>query len=79
MNKKPNLRRYGDNGTIHHTNHIDIETDTNGDVIAVWFRCQPLLFVQTKHNRFSNNRVTEMKEMYKRNNISKLHAVIVED
>lgn len=39
-------RYYGDGGTIHHTTQLDIDTDTNGNVIAVWFRCQLLAFNQ---------------------------------
>lgn len=38
---------YGDGGTIHHTGHLDVET-YDGEVVAVWFRCQPLAFKQTE-------------------------------
>lgn len=36
-------RYYGDGGTIHSTGHLDIETQ-DGQVMAVWFRCQMLPF-----------------------------------
>ena len=38
-------RYYGDGGTIHSTNHLDVETH-NGTVVAIWFRCQMLPFKQ---------------------------------
>lgn len=40
-------RYYGDGGTIHSSNHLDVETK-DGRVVAVWFRCQQLSFVQTE-------------------------------
>jgi hypothetical protein len=36
-------RYYGDGGTIHHTNEVNIET-FDGAVVAVWFRCSMLAF-----------------------------------
>jgi hypothetical protein len=38
-------RFYGDDGTIHRTTTLDIETH-NGKVVAVWFRCQMIAFGQ---------------------------------
>jgi hypothetical protein len=38
-------RFYGDEGTIHRTDFIDVET-FNGEVVAVWFRCQAIAFRQ---------------------------------
>jgi hypothetical protein len=38
-------RFYGDDGTIHNDTTIDVET-FNGEVVAVWFRCQLLSFRQ---------------------------------
>jgi hypothetical protein len=46
--------RYGDNGTIHHTGHIDIGVDENGVVQEVWFRCMNIPFKQFKA-RYSIN------------------------
>jgi hypothetical protein len=40
-------RFYGDDGTIHQTTHLDVETN-NGKVVSVWFRCQPVAFEQTE-------------------------------
>lgn len=42
-------RYYGDGGTIHQTTRLDVETH-NGTVVAVWFRCQMLPFIQTEVN-----------------------------
>lgn len=39
-------RTYGGNGTIHSTKHLDVELGPDGTVIAVWFRCQMLPFVE---------------------------------
>jgi len=44
-------RYYGDGGTIHSTNHLDIEV-RNGEVVAVWFRCQMLPFRQHEADGF---------------------------
>jgi hypothetical protein len=38
-------RYYGDGGTIHHSTDLDVEVH-QGQVIAVWFRCQQLAFQQ---------------------------------
>lgn len=38
-------RFYGDDGTIHRTTFLDVETH-NGVVVAVWFRCQAIAFKQ---------------------------------
>lgn len=40
-------RFYGDDGTIHDTTFLDVETH-NGRVVSVWFRCQPIAFRQTE-------------------------------
>jgi len=39
-------RYYGDGGTIHNSTALDVEVDTAGVVVAVWFRCQLLPFNQ---------------------------------
>ena len=54
-------RFYGDGGTIHHATALDVETAPNGDVVAVWFRCQPLPFRQT---HVAARRDAEMRRMY---------------
>lgn len=40
-------RYYGDGGTIHGTKQLDIEV-RDGEVVAVWFRCQLLPFRQVE-------------------------------
>jgi hypothetical protein len=40
-------RFYGDDGTIHQTQYLDVET-FGGQVVAVWFRCQLIAFKQTE-------------------------------
>jgi hypothetical protein len=35
-------RYYGDGGTIHGTQWLDVQVDIEGRVVAVWFRCQLL-------------------------------------
>ena len=52
-------RYYGDGGTIHATGFVDVET-YRGEVVAVWFRCQPLPFEQ---ERVDKERAAEMKTM----------------
>lgn len=54
-------RIYGGKGTIHGTTHVNVETDANGKVVGVWFRCQPLPFDQTA---VGYTRAEEMKSMY---------------
>lgn len=41
------LQFYGGTGTIHRTGHLNVETK-NGEVVAVWFRCQLLPFDQVE-------------------------------
>jgi hypothetical protein len=41
-------RYYGGGGTIHGTGHVSVETDKDGNVVSVWFRCCPLPFKQSK-------------------------------
>lgn len=53
-------RYYGDGGTIHHTGHLDVEV-RDGQVVSVWFRCQPLPFKQTD---VGESRGREMESMY---------------
>ena len=48
-------RFYGDGGTIHSTGHLDVEVDDNGVVVAVWYRCLTLPFVQHKSRGFADN------------------------
>lgn len=43
----PGGRYYGDGGTIHATEALDVIV-RGGNVVAVWFRCQMLPFKQCK-------------------------------
>lgn len=55
-------RYYGDGGTIHSSGQVDVEVDANGQVVAVWFRCQPLPFRQSTAR---DARAIEMRNMYR--------------
>jgi hypothetical protein len=37
---------YGGSAAIHSSMHVDVETDEQGRVLAVWFRCMQLPFEQ---------------------------------
>lgn len=50
-------RYYGDGGTIHNTNHLNVETHC-GTVVAVWYRCQRLPFNQSEADGY---RATELE------------------
>jgi len=65
--------RYGDDRTIHGTTKFDIETDSKGNVVALWFRCLALPFVQAKVNK---QRAMEMRNMAVDH--LKVKAVVVE-
>lgn len=60
LSKWSGVRYYGDGGTIHSNQYLDIET-FHGTVVAVWFRCQPLPFRQTE---VEGDRAREMERMY---------------
>lgn len=49
---------YGDGNTIHDTDHIDVEVDSSGEVVAVWFRCKMLPF---KARAVDDNRAMDMR------------------
>jgi hypothetical protein len=53
-------RYYGDGGTIHDSTYLDVETH-NGEVVAVWFRCQMLPFRQIEESAL---RAAEMRRGY---------------
>ena len=73
---KTEIINYGDNRTIHGTTKLDIETDSDGIVVSVWFRCMSLPF---KQRIVDNERAAEMNRMSDRvNDTYKLHAVKVE-
>ncbi len=46
------IRTYGHDGTIHDSEHVDVEVDSGGKVVAVWFRCMALPFRQSVADDF---------------------------
>jgi len=67
---------YGHDKTWHQTEHLDVEVDSDGQVVAVWFRCIALPF---KQSLAGEDRSVEMIQMYKnRVSASKLVAVEIE-
>ena len=69
------VRTYGFDKTIHQTQQLDVEVH-DGEVVAVWFRCQALPFRQTRPD---GNRADEMRDMYDRSSMPALLAVEVKD
>ena len=63
MKAPEDSRFYGGSGTWHGTTKVNVETDKEGRVVSVWFRCCALPFDQTV---VEESRATEMREMYKR-------------
>lgn len=51
---------YGYNGTIHHTQKLNIEKSESGEVVSVWFRCLALPFDVTT---VDGERVKEMRRL----------------
>jgi len=71
--KKTKEVRYGDNRTIHHNGYLDVEI-YKGTVVAVWFRCLPLPFKET---RIDADRAKSLKGI---NETSfEIKAVIIEE
>ena len=68
-------RSYGWSDTIHRNNSLDVEVDKNGVVVAVWFRCQLLPFVQANVDDERAEEMTNMGEYA----LPKLLAVDLED
>ena len=73
--QRTGTRYYGDGGTISPNTHLDVETDKDGNVVAVWFRCQHLPFKQTK---VDDNRADDMHRLYEGFN-STMHGVEIKD
>jgi len=71
----PEEFRYGDNHTIHRTGHLDVETDKEGQVVAVWFRCYALPFRQC---HVDDERAENMRDMYESSDMKRIKAVVVE-
>ena len=67
--------RYGDDKTIHHTEHLHVETDAEGNVVSVQFRCMMLPFKQA---RVGPSRAREMREAYAESKPPAITALEVE-
>lgn len=70
------IRYYGGDGTIHADGEVNVELDKRGNVVAVWFRCQPLAFTQSTA---SAARTEEMLRMYQAGTVPGLDAVVVRE
>lgn len=68
-------RYYGDGGTIHSTGVVNVEVDTNGRVVSVWFRCQPLPFDTTV---VTPSRAAEQRRMYEKD-VGRISGVEIVD
>lgn len=53
--------RYGDDKTVHASDYVNVEVNSVGQVVAVWFRCHPVLFKQSYADR---TRSVQMEAMY---------------
>jgi hypothetical protein len=67
---------YGHDKTIHGTEHVDVETDKHGKVVAVWFRCLLLPFEQSV---VDTDRAAEMECSYRHEKPKGLVAVEVRE
>lgn len=65
---------YGHDSTIHGTRHLHVEVDSQGKVVAVWFRCMPLPFEQVPADESRAEDMTRMMVNYS----NRLLAVEVE-
>ena len=70
------LRYYGSDMTIHQTESVNVELDGDGNVVAVWFRCQPLPF--TAHET-DPRRAESMREMYREGRVPGIEAVVLRE
>ena len=81
-------RYYGHGGTIHHSGQLDVET-YQGEVVAIWFRCQLLPFRQVALDRYElldgqgqvddKQRAAEMRRAYAAGDPCELTGVEVID
>lgn len=65
---------YGEDRTIHSNGYFDVET-RNGEVVAVWFRCMPVPFLQSKVNAA---RAREMQNMYVTSDITPVTGIVLD-
>lgn len=53
---------YGHSGTLHQTGEVNVELDSDGKVVSVWYRCMRLPFTQ---DVVEDYRATEMRHSYR--------------
>jgi len=70
------IQTYGHGRTRHETQHVEVEVDKNGKVVAVWFRCMTLAFKQVD---VSDTRAQSMAKAYEQVGGVKLLAIQYED
>lgn len=68
--KKKGTTYYGDGGTIHSSQEVNVELDKNGKVVSVWFRCMLLPFTQ---HIVDDQRAKDMNTAYQ-GKIPELHG-----
>jgi len=69
MSDKPKELRYGDDKTIHGTEHVNVET-RDGKVVSVWFRCMMLPFEQVE---VGDKRAADMLSHY---SLERIKAIV---
>jgi len=74
--KKRDVRVYGNDKTIHRTGEVNVELDEKGNVVSVWYRCQPLPFTQRV---VDDNRASSMTRMYEAQPAPFIEAIELKD
>ncbi len=70
------IRYYGGDTTIHSGGEVNVELDIDGNVVAVWFRCQTLPFTQ---NVVDWQRAESMRRSYAEHPVPSLDAVVLRE
>jgi len=53
---------YGHRGTIHNSSEVNVEVNSKGEIVGVWFRCMMLPFTQSN---VDDNRAESLRDSYK--------------
>jgi hypothetical protein len=69
-------RLYGGQGTIHPNTEVNVELDSKGNVVSVWYRCQLIAFTQ---NVVDDARAKDMRRAYEGGKIPGVSLIVVED
>lgn len=72
LERRRHETRYGDGGTIHRAQYLDVEVH-RGQVVAVWFRCHPVPFQQSEADE---ERAADMRRMH---NGPPIKAIVFEE